>query len=81
MGQVVHRERCSTWPTDTPARFETSSPTRRDTHFYPSVFEKPTKTRSASRRDRLGVQLPYMVWLLRTVELSIFHRPSSVTSP
>jgi hypothetical protein len=36
---------------------------------------------SASRRDRLCVQLPYLVWLLCTVELSIFHRPSSAASP
>jgi len=36
---------------------------------------------ASSRRDRVCVQLPYLVWLPCTVELSIFHRPSSVTSP
>jgi hypothetical protein len=32
---------------------------------------------SASQRDRLWAQLACLVWLLCTVELSIFHRPSS----
>jgi hypothetical protein len=32
------------------------------------------------QRDRLCVQLRYLAWLLLTVELSIFHRPSSATS-
>jgi hypothetical protein len=36
---------------------------------------------SLSRCDRLCVSLRYLVWLLLTVELSIFHSPSSATSP
>src|SRR5947209_20469910 len=31
--------------------------------------------------DQRHFQLPSLVWLLRTVELLIFHRPSSASSP